>query len=99
VIDRYFTYNLFISFPDTIFTTAVLYYCSETSQITPPFASLSVLASTMTTAPPEVLTISTLISAKGAQLGFWIIQTNEAAKKKALNITGTVDQLHMNLWV
>jgi hypothetical protein len=51
----------------------------------------------MAPAPPEGLTVSTLISAKGAQLRFWIIQTNEAAEKKALNVTGTVDQLRMNL--
>ncbi|KAJ7826717.1 hypothetical protein B0H14DRAFT_3722312 [Mycena olivaceomarginata] len=43
----------------------------------------------MAPAPPEGLTVSTLISAKGAQLKFWIIQTNEAAEKKALNVTGT----------
>jgi hypothetical protein len=51
----------------------------------------------MAPAPPEGLTVSTLISAKGAQLKFWIIQTNEAAEKKALNVTGTVDQLRTNL--
>jgi hypothetical protein len=51
----------------------------------------------MAPAPPEGLTVSTLSSAKGAQLRFWIIQTNEAAEKKAINVTVTVDQLRTNL--
>ena len=46
---------------------------------------------------PEGLTASALINAKGAQLKFWIVQTDERAEKKALNVPGTVDQLRANL--
>jgi hypothetical protein len=58
-------------------------------------ASLSVLI--MAPAAPQGLTVSTLISAKGTQLKFWIVQTNEKAAKKVINVTGTVDQLRANL--
>ncbi|KAK6972280.1 hypothetical protein R3P38DRAFT_3485618 [Favolaschia claudopus] len=34
--------------------------------------------------PPEGLNVAALISAKGAQLRFWIIKTNEASEKKVL---------------
>ncbi|KAJ6513965.1 hypothetical protein DFH09DRAFT_1099835 [Mycena vulgaris] len=40
----------------------------------------------MAPVPPEGLTTSALITAKGAELKFWIIKTNEAAEKKALNL-------------
>ncbi|KAJ7870206.1 hypothetical protein B0H14DRAFT_2503385 [Mycena olivaceomarginata] len=51
----------------------------------------------MAPAAPQGLTVSTLISAKGTQLKFWIVQTNEKAAKKVINVTGTVDQLRANL--
>ncbi|KAK6992375.1 hypothetical protein R3P38DRAFT_2658867 [Favolaschia claudopus] len=47
--------------------------------------------------PPEGLTVPTLISAKGAQLRFWIIQANEASEKKVLKLSGTVDQQRTKL--
>jgi hypothetical protein len=57
------------------------------------------LASVLVMAPavPQGLTASSLISAKGTQLKFWIVQSNEKAEKKVLNVTGTVDQLRANL--
>ncbi|KAJ7786827.1 hypothetical protein B0H14DRAFT_3893495 [Mycena olivaceomarginata] len=51
----------------------------------------------MAPAVPQGLTASSLISAKGTQLKFWIVQSNEKAEKKVLNVTGTVDQLRANL--
>ncbi|KAK7041155.1 hypothetical protein R3P38DRAFT_2512672 [Favolaschia claudopus] len=47
--------------------------------------------------PPDGLTVASLISAKGAQLRFWIIQANEAAEKKVLKLSGTVDQQRTKL--
>ncbi|KAK7001113.1 hypothetical protein R3P38DRAFT_2649808 [Favolaschia claudopus] len=47
--------------------------------------------------PPEGLTVPNLISAKGAQLRFWIIQANEASEKKVLKLSGTVDQQRTKL--
>ncbi|KAK7029927.1 hypothetical protein R3P38DRAFT_2932454 [Favolaschia claudopus] len=47
--------------------------------------------------PPEGLTVAALISAKGAQLRFWIIQANEAVEKKVLKLSGTVDQQRTKL--
>jgi hypothetical protein len=38
----------------------------------------------MAPAAPQGLTASTLISAKGTQLKFWIVQTNEKAEKRFL---------------
>ncbi|KAK7034844.1 hypothetical protein R3P38DRAFT_3351252 [Favolaschia claudopus] len=46
---------------------------------------------------PDGLTVSTLLSAKGAQLKFWTTQTNASAEEKVLKISGTVDQLRTNL--
>ncbi|KAJ7882607.1 hypothetical protein B0H14DRAFT_3754400 [Mycena olivaceomarginata] len=51
----------------------------------------------MAPAVPQGMTASSLISAKGTQLKFWIMQSNEKAEKKVLNVTGTVDQLRANL--
>ncbi|KAJ7826162.1 hypothetical protein B0H14DRAFT_3144970 [Mycena olivaceomarginata] len=47
----------------------------------------------MAPAVPQGLT---LISAKGTQLKFWIVQTNEKAEKKVLNVTGTGFNLTVN---
>ncbi|KAK7041146.1 hypothetical protein R3P38DRAFT_3453333 [Favolaschia claudopus] len=47
--------------------------------------------------PPEGLNVAALISAKGAQLRFWIIKTNEASEKKVLTLSGTVDQQRTRL--
>ncbi|KAK7054275.1 hypothetical protein R3P38DRAFT_3579613 [Favolaschia claudopus] len=47
--------------------------------------------------PPNGLNPTSLIGAKGAELKFWIIQTNEAAEKKVLNVSGTVESLRSNL--
>ncbi|KAK7027192.1 hypothetical protein R3P38DRAFT_2527064 [Favolaschia claudopus] len=47
--------------------------------------------------PPDGLTVASLISANGAQLRFWIIQANEAAEKKVLKLSGTVDQQRTKL--
>ncbi|KAK7002507.1 hypothetical protein R3P38DRAFT_3283449 [Favolaschia claudopus] len=43
---------------------------------------------------PDGLTVSTLLSANGAQLKFWTTQTNASAEEK---LSGTVDQLRTNL--
>ncbi|KAJ7934723.1 hypothetical protein B0H13DRAFT_1855017 [Mycena leptocephala] len=51
----------------------------------------------MTPILPEGFTVATLIAAKGAQLKFWAIQTNEASGKKVLNVSGTVEVLRTNL--
>ncbi|KAK7005440.1 hypothetical protein R3P38DRAFT_2413657, partial [Favolaschia claudopus] len=40
---------------------------------------------------------SSLIAAKGAELKFWIIKTNESAEKKVLNVSGTVETLRSSL--
>ncbi|KAK6980583.1 hypothetical protein R3P38DRAFT_3235468 [Favolaschia claudopus] len=47
--------------------------------------------------PPDGLNTSSLIAAKGAELKFWIIKTNESAEKKVLNVSGTVETLRSNL--
>ncbi|KAJ7137298.1 hypothetical protein C8R46DRAFT_1357612 [Mycena filopes] len=46
---------------------------------------------------PEGLSASSLITAKGAELKFWVVKTNEAADKKVLNVSGTVETLRGNL--
>ncbi|KAJ7023432.1 hypothetical protein C8F04DRAFT_1240162 [Mycena alexandri] len=51
----------------------------------------------MTPQPPEELSASSLITAKGAELKFWIVKTNELAEKKVLNVSGNVDTLRANL--
>lgn len=57
----------------------------------------NLLESSMAPQLLEGLTASSLISAKGAELRFWIIKTNELAEKKVLNISGNVDVLRGNL--
>ncbi|KAK6983888.1 hypothetical protein R3P38DRAFT_3457856 [Favolaschia claudopus] len=47
--------------------------------------------------PPDGLNASSLIAAKGSELKFWIIKTNESAEKKVLNVSGTVETLRSNL--
>ncbi|KAJ7610076.1 hypothetical protein FB45DRAFT_761555 [Roridomyces roridus] len=51
----------------------------------------------MAPTPPQELTVAALTSAKGAQLKFWIIKANEAAEKKVLNTSGTVEHLRSRL--
>ncbi|KAJ7606708.1 hypothetical protein FB45DRAFT_878302 [Roridomyces roridus] len=51
----------------------------------------------MAPTPPQELTVAALTSAKGAQLKFWIIKVNEAAEKKVLNTSGTVEHLRSRL--
>ncbi|KAK6980500.1 hypothetical protein R3P38DRAFT_2579992 [Favolaschia claudopus] len=51
----------------------------------------------MAVIPPDGLNASSLIAAKGAELKFWIIKTNESAEKKVLNVSGTVETLRSNL--
>ncbi|KAJ7433470.1 hypothetical protein FB451DRAFT_1064379 [Mycena latifolia] len=51
----------------------------------------------MAPVPPDGLTVPALITAKGAELKFWIIRANETAGEKVLNVTGTVDHLRTNL--
>ncbi|KAJ7239127.1 hypothetical protein C8J57DRAFT_1528396 [Mycena rebaudengoi] len=51
----------------------------------------------MAPVPPDGLTVSTLIAAKGAQLKFWVLKANEIAEEKVMNVSGTVDHLRTNL--
>ncbi|KAK6978266.1 hypothetical protein R3P38DRAFT_3469841 [Favolaschia claudopus] len=51
----------------------------------------------MAVIPPDGLNASSLIAAKGAELKFWIIKTNESAEKKVLNVSGTVETLRSSL--
>ncbi|KAK6974998.1 hypothetical protein R3P38DRAFT_3238310 [Favolaschia claudopus] len=59
----------------------------------------------MVLVPPDGLNASSLIAAKGAELKFWIIKTNESAEKKLLNVrayelsnvSGTVETLRSSL--
>ncbi|KAK7014546.1 hypothetical protein R3P38DRAFT_3277099, partial [Favolaschia claudopus] len=51
----------------------------------------------MVLVPPDGLNASSLIAAKGAELKFWIIKTNESAEKKVLNVSGTVETLRSSL--
>ncbi|KAJ6475874.1 hypothetical protein DFH09DRAFT_952599 [Mycena vulgaris] len=51
----------------------------------------------MAPTPPEGLTVRTLITAKGTELKFWIVKTNEGAGEKVLKVSGTVDQLRRSL--
>ncbi|KAJ7660297.1 hypothetical protein DFH06DRAFT_1130189 [Mycena polygramma] len=46
---------------------------------------------------PEGLSVSSLIGAKGAELKFWSVKTNELAERKVLNISGTNEVLRGNL--
>ncbi|KAK7043492.1 hypothetical protein R3P38DRAFT_3177959 [Favolaschia claudopus] len=47
--------------------------------------------------PPDGLNAASLIAAKGAELKFWIVKTNESAEKKVLNVSGTVETLRSSL--
>lgn len=58
---------------------------------------LAIFSPTMAPAPPEGLDVPALIKAKGAQLKFWIVKTNETAGEKVLKVSGTVDHLRTNL--
>ncbi|KAJ7731566.1 hypothetical protein DFH07DRAFT_755583 [Mycena maculata] len=46
---------------------------------------------------PEGMSVQTLTTAKGTQLKFWSVKTNEAAEKKVLKISGSVGDLRAAL--